>query len=479
MFGFEGQRDSSTLLIYNNGNASVIEEVKIKGKFTKSIKRGTNNNNNEYEINDTLIINGLSEYIDRESLFIDTLGDQFNIKVKDFELHNPKSTTDYFKFLKDQEIRITDLTPSITDPKIFSGKLIDNRSDTIVLSNAQNTHILNLPRVNMLTLKEYPFDIINPYIVANIIMKGNDTSVKLLYDTNSISYRTNYLFNVNENKNTMDFILKATINNDTSSDFKNATIKLIEKSEKKVEKNIKQYKQYKENMALYATRSIPKQSLSISNLDKDVSDTSQEQKTFKINDIVSINKNSSKNITMLEVIDVKGKIEYIYEPQSDSENIKMNLSWPNTKENNKNLGFLLPIGNVTVWRKSDESGPMKLGESMITNYLSKKKNIRIDLGNTSAIYGNFEDKGDTKDEIAGTRTYNYLITLTNTTNNDIDIIIKFNFPKTDWKVEGDLIFTPWEPENTGEPFVKSIGKSIIKVNSKTKLKSGFRAIVFI
>jgi hypothetical protein len=267
----------------------------------------------------------------------------------------------------------------------------------------------------------------------------------------------------------MEIILKATIINDTSSSFNNAKISLIETSQMI---NNPMSSLHKENVR-YATRAIPNQQyegqIYLKQLSTSSEDTSQEQKTYDIKALINLEKKSHKDVIMSDMKGIPGQLQYIYTPQTNNEVIYMNLFWE--RESHKQSQMSLPVGGATVLKK-DYDRLVKLGKSTITKELSSKANIRLALGPANMLVGKFEYLGKTKDNLAGTYTQQYKITITNKTNMDKTILMKFTFEKSDYKSEG-LDFDIWEPDNKDEPRYAKLGKSIIDIGEKQKKEIKF------
>ena len=485
-------RDSSNISIYNNNSASVYEILGFTGLDNVNINNGTS----------TLVINGLSEYINTDTLFLEfDSSDRF--RVENTEFVNPNSTDDYLKLLKGKEIVITDLHPSITDPLNFKGKFIDNRQDVIILENESELNIFKLPRENMLTIPKSIFsgnDIINPYLEANfspvvdissnnnnqpqattgggffrtsrqVSSNGNilrNQKLKLLYDTRSLNYDISYLFKVDTSNNTMDVILKAQIVNNTSSHFKNATVTLVEVGRADEDDEEEEMFQYRDlNLAqqrnIYYAKSAPRAMKKASSKNVPI-DESQEQKTYDISTPIDIDKKSSKDIVMTNLQSVPSEIQYIYSPQSSKNIVLMSLYWE--RDNNKDSQIPLPVGNVNVLKK-DGNKFIKLGNASISKKKSGKANIRLNLGPANNILADYDFQGKVTNRLKGTYTEKHKITITNKTTLDKTVLLRFRFDKSDYVSDG-LDFEVWEPDNKDEPRSAKIGKATINVAKKEK-----------
>jgi len=434
--GFKNKRTTNSMTIYNNASdgASVSDEIRLHmdepsmfSLVSKTQKKSS-----------VVITGGFSNSIDLDSLFLRA---GKGIGINSYEFVDP-NTENIYRFFLDKEIIIIDTSNYMSSPRTYTGILRGYSKNRITLQTAEGPLYLNISKNIAITLKaKNSPDLLSPYLITNIQVNNlNANTIQVNYKTSDIYFKISY--QLIYSKGVSNLLFKTTIINNTDSTFTETIITLEEKL-KQVVPTLK----YKSYANVRSIKNAENEGL-----------VTNYRKQFLITDSVTIEKNSKKNINILNVSNVVSELQYIYAPQEDDKNVKVNLVWSNTKETNKYLGINLLTGDVVVYQDNGKRLE-KLGNSKITQENASKKRIRFDLGYASAISAKFNKIGETNDNLKGYKIYDYEIRIQNNSDDELSILVRYQFKQPDWKiiVGSDLEFVPFEPDNKDEQFDKKVG----------------------
>ena len=314
----------------------------------------------------TIRVEQMSNSIDIESLFTsDPHTGTGNAKrsianvftVQSSEVKNVDGRTSVRELLeqsKGQNVRITDISGRSDELVSFEGVLEDihsnvvvlgtskrigseNPSDTTTIGQDGGSTIVELPQRSAVQFPgSIDWNVLRPYLQLRVLYRaglfkpGTQIYIPLVYETNGVSFEMSYMFIIEENEQAMTVGMKAYIRNDTTSDFSDARISLveIEQPDEEVRKRYRhrpRYQQRFEKATLYASArgvpSAPQQEdeaqFERPTLDQD---KSRSQKTFRIDDQgvpIELKAKTQQSFIIHQSPDagVAMKMDYVFRPQ--------------------------------------------------------------------------------------------------------------------------------------------------------------------
>ena len=331
-------------------------------------------------------------------------------------------------------------------------------------------------RIGLELNKKIPSPLENKYVIIPII-----------YHTHGLHFKFNYIFIVNDDGDTLEFIIKAIISNDTNADFDPKRIELIEESPPDTYSSKKSYNLKHAIPTSAAVNNYQKRSSrrsiggyndnnTLMEMEGEEEDSEKElntqpRKNFSLesNLIGEIKANQQKDLIYHKTTNnIPCKIYYLFKPQKTGKMVQVFLKWENntTKDNEK---IKLPIGDVKVFQKKKKNNILtSLGETKI----AKNNNldiVRMDLGTATTVSCVMERPNVSINNKNQYKTLSYVLKVKNQQHSPVNIMIKYEFPSPSWKMEqgSDIEFKVYKPDDTNDNYVRKNAFSEFIMDSNT------------
>lgn len=277
---------------------------------------------------------------------------------------------------------------------------------------------------------EIPKDLISKPTLLWLINadKQGTKKIETSYLTDNLNWEANYVLKLNATDTHADLTGWVTIDNKSGTTYEKATIKLVAGDVKRVE-NIKYKKDKARDTKLYAA--VPQMK----------EEEFFEYHLYSLDKKTNLKNNQSKQILMLEAVNIPLTKEYIYRETNPfyyqsrldhnlrNTKVEVSIEFVNSKQNN--LGMALPKGIIRSYKYDSGNSLQFIGENSI-DHTPKDEKISIVVGNAFDIVG--ERKQTEWNKIAP-KIYetSYEITLKNHKKDDIVVKVVEKIPGS-WKI---------------------------------------------
>lgn len=266
--------------------------------------------------------------------------------------------------------------------------------------------------------------------------KSGYKNLRLAYLTDGLSWKTDYVANVN-NDTSLNLTGWVTINNESGIDYENAKIQLIAGDVNVVRQAMP--RMAKGMMMLNSARAF--------GADEAVSvepETINSYELYTLPTTATIKNHQTKQITLIEKQDVTYKKEFdlntpfYFDTNGDEfEKFHPEITYIIDNKTESNLGISLPAGIIRFY-ENDKNGNLQfIGSNHIAN-TAKEDTLRMRLGDAFNISVSGKTKKISEKEVSRQmqnkcaniktrRTYDAEITVNNAEDNDNTVIISQNF----------------------------------------------------
>lgn len=270
-------------------------------------------------------------------------------------------------------------------------------------------------------------------------IKLNNTSagqknVELSYLTGGLSWKADYVAELNKDDSSLDLMGWVTLNNTSGASYNNAKMQLVAG-------DVNQVSRYEEVMVTSQRRN----KMEMMSADAGMSEESLfEYHLYTLNRPTTINDRQKKQVSLLTASSVPVKKELLlqgnnYYYQSSHGNIgqKMKLGVYVQFDNEKSagLGIPLPKGVVRVYKRDSNGNAQFVGEDRV-DHTPNKESVRLKLGDSFDVTA---DKKQTNfkivERIVGRNVYDssYMITLKNAKKEAVTVTVREPVPG-DWQM---------------------------------------------
>jgi len=423
--------DDVAVTVYNS-NLGVIRETR-----QLEFKKGT----------------GRISFVDVPSL-IDPTSVGFELKDKNksvtileqnyaYDLVSPEKI--YSKYI-DKEIELIN-----KDGKIFNGALLSYSGGAVVLKEKSGQiQIIRLDEIINTNFPDLPDGLITRptlFWLYNSDFEGMAAS-NVSYQTTGMNWTAEYVGILSEDDNLLDLTGWSSITNNSGATFKDATLKLVAGDIHRAPEP-RRGVMYDEGVQMMA-----KGALTAGFEEKQFF----EYHLYTLPRRATLADNEIKQISLFDPSQVKVDKEFYFEPESNSEQVKVILKFINSKE--EGLGIPLPEGRTRVFKADTDGSMILLGEDRI-KHTPRDEKVELNIGFAFDISAkekvvNYEKISDRVDE----RTYE--ISLRNHKKEDITITVKKRL-NGDWSILKSSY--PFNKEDAGA----ATFNIPVKANSETLL----------
>jgi hypothetical protein len=282
----------------------------------------------------------------------------------------------------------------------------------------------------------YPGTVIVPRVPDNLIAKPsliwtinndqNDQTIEATYLTGGISWKADYVLNLDRNDKRLDISGWVTMNNQSGATYENAKLKLVAG-----DVNIVQ-----DRMAgrgggggggMVMAASMPQE------------ETFAEYHLYTMPRRTTIKQNQSKQLALLSASGVDAHKEYEYRGQQNyffhpwpnvgEEKVQVYLVFQNDEDNQ--LGIPLPAGVMRIYQEDSEGMLQFAGEDRV-DHTPKDEEVRLNMGNAFDVVAE-RKQTDFKQVTANLYESAFEITLRNHKDQDITVDVVERVPG-DWTI---------------------------------------------
>jgi hypothetical protein len=357
-----------------------------------------------------------------------------------FDLVSPEKLME--KYL-DRPISV--VVPRGKDAETVSGKLLSAAQGQLVLQTEAGVRIVGGGE-RQVQLGDLPGGLITrPTLVWKIsAAEGGEHQVRTTYQTNGITWRSDYNLVVNADDTKADVGAWVTLMNLSGAGYKNAQLKLIAGDVQRIEPETRRYLGAAKGRDMvmaaeapgfeekpffeYHLYTLPRRTDILAN-------TTQQITLFPTAHDVGVEK-----VLVYYGLPQAASWRFVSEPQQDrnfgnqsNPKVDVYLRFKNAKENN--LGMPLPKGKVRVYKADNADGTLEfVGEDLI-DHTAKDEKVLIKLGQSFDVVGERTQTDFNMDSGRKTMTDSYRIQIRNHKDQPQKVVIKENlFRWTTWEI---------------------------------------------
>ncbi|HOP51188.1 MAG TPA: hypothetical protein PK887_11285 [Ignavibacteriales bacterium] len=298
--------------------------------------------------------------IDLNSVYLKT-----NAKILSQTVYN--KPFNLISLLENADAKIIFNNGSLMDVKII--KLFDNQ---LIVENNNKIHILSDTRNYRIELnKNYDSMLFKKYIQWDILAENPIENAILNYKCYDISWNTNYIATINNDKINLKIFFS--IENNTDNEYNNYNVNLVS-GDVKTQNNKQGRVFYK---SVEATSLQEDNSIEPENLD--------EYKIYKLKNTITLPPFTNKKIEYFTSNNIKyTKILNIQTYHNNQVNsIKPSIKYIIENKNNNNLGINLPKGIIKVYNDNNNQIEF-IGEALI-NDISEDETLQFEIGKANDV----------------------------------------------------------------------------------------------
>ena len=318
------------------------------------------------------------------SVYIRSLSNPTSLQVLEqnyeYDLLNPQKLLDKYV---GKEIKLYYKNPYSGKEEISNAILMSNNGGPIYKIGNEIT----FGHPGRVIFPSIPEDLISRPTLVWLLKNDRSTAqkVEVLYLTNGINWRVDYLLTLNDKDDRGDLTGWVTIDNKSGATYKDAKLKLVAGDVHRVKAEV----EYRDNMLRMAKAEAAGTGSQFKQ------DEFFEQHIYSLQRLSTIKDNQIKQISLLDAENITVKKELIfkganfyyygqYVDQMPKQKVGVFVEFQNKKENN--LGIPLPKGTVRVYKRDSEGSLQFVGEDSI-DHTPKDEKIRIMLGEAFDVVG--------------------------------------------------------------------------------------------
>lgn len=358
-----------------------------------------------------------------------------------FDLVSPEKLMERYL---DRQISV--VVPRGKEAETVTGKLLSATQGQLVLQTDAGVRIVGGGE-RQVQLGDLPGGLITrPTLVWKVsAAEGGEHQIRTTYQTNGITWRSDYNLVVNADDTKADVGAWVTLMNLTGAGYNNAQLKLIAGDVQRIEPESRMYPRAAKGRAMemmmaeapgfeekpffeYHLYTLPRRTDILAN-------TTQQITLFPTAHDVGVEK-----VLVYYGLPQAAGWRYFAEPQQDrnfgnqsNPKVDVYIRFKNAKENN--LGMPLPKGKVRVYKTDDADGTLEfIGEDLI-DHTAKDEKVLIKLGQAFDVVGERTQTDFNMDSGRKTMTDSYKIQIRNHKDQPQKVVIKENlFRWTTWEI---------------------------------------------
>lgn len=411
-------QNSVAVTIYNENLALVKDRRNVK------LDQGFNK----------LAFRGVSAKIRPETAMLRNIANATGLQVIeqnfDFDLLTPKKLLEKYV---GKSIRVATMNPATGNEKIENAKVLSTNNGTVL----QIGDRIEINPRGRLIFDGVPDNLRDkPTLVTQL----NNTSpgpqnVELSYLTGGLSWKADYVAELNAEDNRLDLLGWVTLNNHSGTTYRNANMQLVAGDVNRVKQ------EYRKTMS----RGVA--SMQAMDMAAPMAEEALfEYHLYSLGRPTTIADNQTKQVSLMSASDVPVDKEfllqgndYYYRSSYGDIGQKMKIGVFVKLENRETagMGMPLPKGVVRVYKKDKAGNAQFIGEDRI-DHTPKNETIKLKLGDAFDITADKKQTGFRKQSASGKYNYafesSYEIKLKNAKNQPVTVVVREPIPG-DWKMK--------------------------------------------
>jgi hypothetical protein len=334
--------------------------------------------------------------------------------------------------------------------ELLNGTLLSTAGNQYVLKTSDGLKILAQNDKMQISVKDLPEGLITrPTLIWKVSgVKNKDQNLEVSYLTNGINWNSEYVGVLNEKDDGLLLGAWVNIDNKSGATYKNAQLKLVAGDIHRAPQPQPVY--------------IQRRTMAMEAKGKDEGFAEKEFFEYHLYTLqrpTTLKNNQMKQISLFPNTSVKTEKKFVYDPQTDSERVTVQIQFLNKKE--FGLGIPLPEGIFRIYKK-DEKSLEFIGEDRI-KHTPRNEEVSLTIGKAFDLLGSkivIDRKKLSKTSEQQT----------------IEIEIRNNKEKEDLNVlvVEHFYYRYWKIENSNFDFNKKSANKVefilpVKANNKTTL----------
>lgn len=297
-----------------------------------------------------------------------------------------------------------------------------------------------------------------PTLIMDIQSKtAQSQNLELSYLTRGLSWKADYVAELNDAENKMNLNGLVTLNNNSGVDYKNANLKLVA-GDVNIVQNYVQPRMMKTMAVMESAANMAAGNMAVSSLSDFYLYTLPRKTDILSNQTKQVSLLSGKDINVKKTYEFDNSLSLLHTPELKKIKPTVFISFENEKNNN--LGIALPKGTVRLYKADDKGKMLFVGEDNI-NHTANMENVRLTMGTAFDVFADAKRTEYTQvsskvSEIASE------ITLKNGGDKNVTVEIYQNFYGS-WKILNESV----KSENVNANRVKWIVQ--VPANGESKL----------
>jgi hypothetical protein len=349
----------------------------------------------------------------------------------DFDLLTPQKLLEKYV---GKQVQIATMNPVTGEEKIETATVLSTNQGVVVQiddrieTNPRGRYIFDKVPEN---LRDQPTLVIQ---LNNESSKAQD--VELSYLSGGLSWKADYVAELNEQDDKLDLVGWVTLNNTSGTSYNNAKLQLVA-GDVNIVKN-----EFRRNMH---DRAMPAAKMMIAEDAVMEQESLFEYHLYSLNRPTTISNNQSKQVSLLTASEVpvhkefllQGNNYYYRSSYGDiGQKMKVGVFVEFKNKEKSGLGIPLPKGTVRVYKKDKAGNAQFIGEDNI-DHTPKNEDVRLKLGDAFDITADKKQTNFEKRVAIGKYSYAfesaYEIKLKNAKSEPVTVVVREPIPG-DWKM---------------------------------------------
>jgi hypothetical protein len=348
----------------------------------------------------------------------------------DFDLLTPQKLLEKYV---GKQVQIASMNPATGEEKIESATILSTNNGIVVQiddrieTNPRGRYIFNKVPEN---LRDQPTLVIQ---LNSSTSKSQD--VELSYLSAGLSWKADYVAELNANDDKLDLVGWVTLNNTSGTSYNNAKLQLVA-GDVNVVKN--------------EFRKVARANMSVMEM-ADAAPAMQQESLFEyhlysLNRPTTISDKQKKQVSLLSATQIpvnkefllQGSNYYYQRSYGDiGQKLKVGVFVEFKNKEKSGLGMPLPKGIVRVYKKDKSGNAQFIGEDKI-DHTPKNEDVRLKLGHAFDITADKKQTNFKKRNAYGKYNYayesSYEINIKNAKSETVTVVVREPIPG-DWKIE--------------------------------------------
>ncbi len=348
----------------------------------------------------------------------------------DFDLLTPQKLLEKYV---GKQVQIASMNPATGEEKIESATILSTNNGIVVQiddrieTNPRGRYIFNKVPEN---LRDQPTLVIQ---LNSSTSKSQD--VELSYLSAGLSWKADYVAELNANDDKLDLVGWVTLNNTSGTSYNNAKLQLVA-GDVNVVKN--------------EFRKVARANMSVMEM-ADAAPAMQQESLFEyhlysLNRPTTISDKQKKQVSLLSATQIpvnkefllQGSNYYYQRSYGDiGQKLKVGVFVEFKNKEKSGLGMPLPKGIVRVYKKDKSGNAQFIGEDKI-DHTPKNEDVRLKLGDAFDITADKKQTNFKKRNAYGKYNYayesSYEIKIKNAKSETVTVVVREPIPG-DWKIE--------------------------------------------